>query len=260
MRLTIGRKLGLGFGIPLVLLALIGVGVFIGFTTLTNATRDSIQAQQTIESVERGMRLLLTERTLLSHHFATGDEVAASDTREDYMQEWALVVDNTDAQYSDKVEVIERAVTLYHQYLDKAQSTYEANPGNISGALLELDEADIFFIQIVKPAIDDLLTAADVELIQLVDIMENQIIDIMRVAILVVIIGIIIGVLSGLTISRGLTRAALYLSSAAESISRGDMDSPIIAETGDEMEDLARSIERMRVSLKAAIERLRRKT
>jgi HAMP domain-containing protein len=52
----------------------------------------------------------------------------------------------------------------------------------------------------------------------------------------------------------------LYLSSAAESISRGDLDSPIIAETGDEMEDLARSIERMRVSLKAAIERLRRKT
>ncbi|MEJ2606722.1 MAG: HAMP domain-containing protein [Anaerolineales bacterium] len=190
MRLTIGRKLGLGFGIPLVLLALIGIAVFIGFNTLTNAARDSIEAQQTIEFMERGMKLLLTERILLSHQFATGEETTAAETRDDYMQEWALVVENTSARYSDMVMEIQRAVTIYHQYLDKAQSS----------------------------------------------------------------------VFSALTIRRGLTNAALYLSSAAESISRGDLDTPIIAETGDEMEDLARSIERMRVSLKAAIERLRRRS
>jgi len=260
MRLTIGRKLGLGFGIPLVLLALIGIAVFIGFNTLTNAARDSIAAQQTIEFMERGMKLLLTERILLSHQFATGEETTAAESRNDYMQEWALVVENTSTRYSDLVMEIQRAVTIYHQYLDRAQSTYEANPNDAPDALRELDEADIFFIQIVRPTMDDLLSTAVTEKSQLVDVLENQIIGITRIALLVVVIGIIISVFSALTIRRGLTNAALYLSSAAESISRGDLDTPIIAETGDEMEDLARSIERMRVSLKAAIERLRRRT
>jgi methyl-accepting chemotaxis protein len=260
MRLTIGRKLGLGFGIPLVLLALIGIGVFLGFNTLAIATRDSVEAQQTIEFMEKGMRLLLTERVLLSHHFATGEETEAAETREAYMQEWALITEYTSAEYGDLIIEIQRAVTIYHQYLEKAQASYEANPDDITDALLDLDEADIFFIQIVKPAMDDLLSVSEVEKTQLVDLIENQITSIMRIALIVVVFGVIISVFSAITIRRGLTRAALYLSSAAESISRGDLDSPIIAETGDEMEDLARSIERMRVSLKAAIERLRRKT
>ena len=260
MRLTIGRKLGIGFGIPLVLLTLIGLGVITGFNALTNATRDSIEAQQTTEFMERGMRLLLMERILLSHHFATGEETTSAEIREEYMQEWANVVENTSAQYSDLVVEIQNAVTIYHQYLEKAHATYNADPSDVSEALLSLNDADIFFIQIVRPAMNDLLSAADVEKTRLIDIMENQIIGIMRIAIIVVIIGSIIGIFSALTISRGITRAALYLSSAAESISRGDLDTPIIAETGDEMEDLARSIERMRTSLKAAIERLRRKT
>jgi methyl-accepting chemotaxis protein len=260
MRLTIGRKLGLGFGIPLVLLALIGIAVFLGLNTLSNAARGSIEAQQTIEFMERGMKLLLTERILLSHQFATGEETTAAETREDYMQEWTHVVENTTVKNNELVMEIQRAVTLYHNYLDKAQSTYETNPNDASEAIRELDDADIFFIQIVRPTMDDLLSTAEIEKSQLVDILENQIIGTMRIAIIVVVIGIIISVFSALTIRRGLTNAALYLSSAAESISRGDLDTPIIAETGDEMEDLARSIERMRVSLKAAIERLRRRT
>lgn len=258
MRFTIGRKLGLGFGIPLVLLVLIGVGVFLGFNTLAIQTRDSVEAQQTIEFMERGMRLLLTERILLSRYFTTGEETAAADTREVFMQEWTFIVENISGQQSDSIEEIGRAVTAYHQYLDKAQSIYEADPSDITTALLELDQADIFFIQIVRPTMDDLISSAKVETTQLLDIIENQIIVIMRIAIIIVVIGIIISVLSAQTIRRGLTNAALYLSSAAERISRGDLDSPIVAETGDEMEDLARSIERMRVSLKAAIERLRR--
>jgi methyl-accepting chemotaxis protein len=67
-------------------------------------------------------------------------------------------------------------------------------------------------------------------------------------------------VLSAYYISRGITRAARHLAAAAESISRGDLDVPIEVRTGDEMQDLADSIERMRASLKAAIERLRRRS
>jgi two-component system cell cycle sensor histidine kinase/response regulator CckA len=45
---------------------------------------------------------------------------------------------------------------------------------------------------------------------------------------------------------------------AADAMSRGQLDVPIVARTDDEIGELARSIERMRASLKAAITRLSR--
>lgn len=50
----------------------------------------------------------------------------------------------------------------------------------------------------------------------------------------------------------------IELAAAADAISRGQLDAPIVARTGDEIGELARSIERMRASLKAAIARLSR--
>ncbi len=50
----------------------------------------------------------------------------------------------------------------------------------------------------------------------------------------------------------------IELVKAADAMSRGQLDVPIIARTDDEIGELARSIERMRASLKAAITRLSR--
>jgi HAMP domain-containing protein len=72
------------------------------------------------------------------------------------------------------------------------------------------------------------------------------------------LISVIVAVVAAYFISRGITRSTSTLSKAADAISRGDLDIPIEIKTGDEMEILADSIERMRNSLAAAIERLRR--
>jgi HAMP domain-containing protein len=69
---------------------------------------------------------------------------------------------------------------------------------------------------------------------------------------------VIVGAAAAFFISRGITRSTSELSNAADAISRGDLDMPIQISTGDEIEDLADSIERMRNSLRAAIERLKR--
>jgi HAMP domain-containing protein len=50
----------------------------------------------------------------------------------------------------------------------------------------------------------------------------------------------------------------IELVGAADAMSRGQLDVPIVARTEDEIGELARSIERMRASLKAAITRLSR--
>jgi HAMP domain-containing protein len=58
--------------------------------------------------------------------------------------------------------------------------------------------------------------------------------------------------------SRRMINAINEIVDAADSISRGDMDVPINTDQVGEIGDLAKAIERMRTSLKAAIERLRR--
>lgn len=49
------------------------------------------------------------------------------------------------------------------------------------------------------------------------------------------------------------------LATAADAISMGELDTPVLPERNDEIGDLARSLERMRLSLQAAMSRLRRR-
>lgn len=77
---------------------------------------------------------------------------------------------------------------------------------------------------------------------------------------LVVVVTVLVAVAAvalALYLSRGIIQPVHVLSAAADSISRGDLDVPIAVSSGDEIGDLAESVERMRASLKAAIERLR---
>ena len=57
---------------------------------------------------------------------------------------------------------------------------------------------------------------------------------------------------------RGLSLSIAQVQQGVERISLGDLDYKLDVRTGDEIEELADSMERMRISLKAAIERLRK--
>jgi HAMP domain-containing protein len=64
------------------------------------------------------------------------------------------------------------------------------------------------------------------------------------------------GVALSILLARGIIRPILSLTRVADRISMGDLDTPIGVATGDEIGDLARSLGRMRASLKAAMVRL----
>jgi methyl-accepting chemotaxis protein len=66
------------------------------------------------------------------------------------------------------------------------------------------------------------------------------------------------GLAVGLMVSRSITSAVTTLIQAAERISMGELDVEVALQSRDELGDLAQSFERMRVSLKAAMERLPR--
>ena len=75
----------------------------------------------------------------------------------------------------------------------------------------------------------------------------------------VVAVALVAGLAVGLTVSRSITSAVVTLTQAAERISMGELDAPVTLKSKDELGDLAQSFERMRISLKAAMDRLQRR-
>jgi methyl-accepting chemotaxis protein len=67
---------------------------------------------------------------------------------------------------------------------------------------------------------------------------------------------VVIGAVVSIVLARGIIRPILTLTRVADRISMGDLDTPIGVDTRDEIGDLARSLGRMRASLKAAMVRL----
>jgi HAMP domain-containing protein len=76
--------------------------------------------------------------------------------------------------------------------------------------------------------------------------------------ILLTAICLVIAALLSVFIAGTVIKPIIELAAAADAMSRGQLDVPIAARSDDEIGELARSIERMRASLKAAISRLSR--
>jgi two-component system, cell cycle sensor histidine kinase and response regulator CckA len=66
------------------------------------------------------------------------------------------------------------------------------------------------------------------------------------------------GIVVSLVLSRQIIQPLLRLRSIADTMSKGDLDTPVNVDSRDEIGDLAISLERMRASLKASMVRLRR--
>ena len=78
-------------------------------------------------------------------------------------------------------------------------------------------------------------------------------------ALLVGLIPVLFGALAALSLSRGVRNAILYLLRATDRISHGDLEREVELQRDDELGQIARAVERMRVSLREAMERLRRR-
>ena len=88
---------------------------------------------------------------------------------------------------------------------------------------------------------------------------DNQINKTLIFILSVIVIALIFGVIVALVLVKSITTPLIYLKEAADKISLGDMESSIHASTNDEIGDLSEAVERMRESLKAAIERLKKR-
>ncbi len=78
-------------------------------------------------------------------------------------------------------------------------------------------------------------------------------------SLLVGLIPVLLAVLAAMALTRGITDAVRYLLVATDRISHGDFEHPVELKRDDELGQIARAVERMRISLREGMERLRRR-
>ena len=83
--------------------------------------------------------------------------------------------------------------------------------------------------------------------------------QVFRTVALVGLVPVLFAVLAALSLTRGLTDAIGYLLVATDRISHGDFERPVELARDDELGQIAKGVERMRVSLREGMERLRRR-
>ena len=76
---------------------------------------------------------------------------------------------------------------------------------------------------------------------------------------LLILAAVAIASLVANTFAQRITKPITNLTEAASAISLGQLDAPVAVTSNDELGDLAEALDRMRSSLKGAIERLRKR-
>lgn len=251
-----------------VVLGLVGLNYFTN-TTLNDTmelTIDLTTLQEVVQSIESIRDALEEERIAIGQYPLTGnpDLLDRIDTAQgEYDQAWARVVANRGETMAAQITEIEASREIYIGLLEEVVAEYQSNPSN-NQASGKLSEAINYYLQNLDPKISSLAEPEIALLNEKVEFQSTRSLDLLRTTQGATFMGIIISgvalvmtVLAVIAVQR-MVRAIDKIVSATNAISRGDLDIPIDVEQRGEIGEMAQAIERMRTSLKAAIERLRR--
>ena len=246
--------------------------VITAFFTATNLNRslaltiELTDLQEGVQAVENISKALEDERIAIGQYPLTGNEDRLTDITDAqviYDESWTVVQRVFGADQAQLLTDIETSREMYVGKLDGIVEAYQSNPENNNAARL-LSEAINFYFQTIDPKLSDLSEPALVKLVTQVElerVRANNLSIFSQLALgLSIIVGVVVIVLVVVVLifSRGMIQSIQKIVDAANAISRGDMNVPIDIEQGGDIGELAQAIERMRTSLRAAIERLRR--
>jgi nitrogen fixation/metabolism regulation signal transduction histidine kinase len=259
MRITIGTRLALGFLVMLLLVAATGLGSILAVGRLADLT---VVLGGESDNVRRltDIRVGVAEAdAVLERAMTTGSEedIAAAESRQSQLQEEVTAyLDSRGGAGAN--EMLQRLETA-QQVLDRTFETY------LEAATLSLDMGAEAFSQRQLIAVDpylSLLTEVESDAAQR---MSSALEEIRKAesSLLLMMIGFtFIAAIVGGALAVGITRSVTVpigqLVETADKISVGDLDAAMAVHSQDEIGELADSMERMRISMKAAIERLRK--
>jgi len=261
MKLSIASKLGVGFGFVLILLITGSAFAVVGQMRVAAASEELVKLQEFIEAADQLGTSALKARVGLDNYIFLGEAEGKKDIEEAHDEldaMWAVVQPYLAGGPPGAEQFVGNAHATYARLIDDALNAYEANPLR-AAATAKLEDLDEFFEKTFQPALEQQRERAEIHRQEVIAAVRDEFTTAVQAVIATGAAALIVGMAAAYTISRGITRSAAHLSAAARSISLGDLDVPIEVKTGDEMEVLGESIERMRTSLKAAIQRLQRR-
>jgi len=266
MELKSLRKFIVAFGAVVLVLV---VTAFISASNLSNAlstTIDLISLQEVVQATDNIKAALTEERIAIGQYPLTGNDelLTRIDTAQtEYDQSWEVIVRNRGEEQAKLIADIELARAEYKVMLDEVITEYQSDPDENNSAD-SLRGAINYYLQNVDPKFSDLSEPELEKLAARVELEKasanRKWIGSIIVLVLSILVGIfvVVAVTTAIIFSQRMLQSMTSIIDAANSISRGDLDVPIDIEQGGEIGELAQSIDRMRTSLKAAIERLRR--
>ncbi len=148
---------------------------------------------------------------------------------------------------------------LYNEYnsmFDDIIKFIKKNPTKLSAAMRKTANADKFFSDKLVPVIDKMLQANQKQTDDLVKQIQTSLKNSQLIFIFIGIIIIILGYVLSSKLTKGLTTPIKTLTKVTDKISMGDFETEINIKTDDEIEELAKAIDRMKRSLQKAMERL----
>jgi methyl-accepting chemotaxis protein len=263
MKLTIERKLGLGFGIVLILLLTVSVVGVVSLNRAQTLTNEIIELQELGEAADVLALAQHLERLGLIDYIISGeeDEKAEIEEAQEVYEEQVVILQKAQnfPKLASPAESIIQVTEEMDVLLDEILEAYEANPNDVSSALEALKSVNDFNDATMVPVIEELDNQLKILVEEKTENVTSQVKNMIVVGVVVSLISLIVSTGAAYYISLGVVRSATHLREAADSISRGNLDVLIEVFTGDEMEDLAAAIERMRASLKLAVSRLQTK-
>lgn len=246
--------------------------VVTAFFTATNLNRslaitlDLTSLQEVVQSIDKIKSALEEERIAIGQYPLTGSEelLGRIDAAQvEYDQAWSVIVKNRGGEQAELISEIEGHRDTYVGLLEDIVTAYQANPGDNNASEL-LPGAINYYLQNIDPRFDDISDPEMAKLSAQVEIEKTRAARLFIVSRIALVFSALVGLAVVLQVGAAVIFSRLMIQSindivdAANSISRGDMDVPIDVDQVGEIGDLARAIDRMRTSLRAAIERLRR--
>lgn len=266
MTLTQIRNYIVTFGV--VVLVLVALNFFTT-TTLNNTmeiTVDLTSLQEVIQSVGKIEAALEEERIAIGQYALTGNDTVLTRidaAQVEYDQAWEVIVRNRGVEMAAQIADLEETRKTYKGMLDEVIGEYQSNPAN-NDSSEKLSSGISYKLQNLDPKFSSLADPEIAKLSERVAVEKERAINLSRYSQGATIMGIVVGLaavfMTGLAVfgTQRMVNSIAAIVTAANSISRGDLDIPIDVEQKGEIGELAKAIERMRTSLKAAIERLRR--
>ena len=227
---------------------------------------DLTTLQEVVNALDQIDSALEEERIAVGQYPLSGDDQLLSrisDAQAQYDEYWNIIMGHRGDEQAEVLTTISTARETYTGMLDDVISAYQSNPAN-NDSSSKMATAITFYLQTLDPALSSFKEPEIATFVERSKTESAEAERFLQQSTIVTVVGTtatITGVVMTFIYAFGMTRivrSILEIIDTANSISRGDLDIPIDVEQPGEIGDLAEAIERMRTSLKAAIERLRR--